>query len=109
MATAKEAANRDMDKAKSLGMCSQSEQKEHQKVDSFSYRRNNTFFNDRKFSNNKPDNKSKSDNGSNSTSDEPKSNCIGCENFHWKKDCPFLNAECYNCKKRGHFKKIAKI
>ena len=105
MATAKEAANRDMDNAKSLGMCSQSEQKEHQEVNSISFRRNNKFSNDRKF-NNKPTNKSKSYNDSNSTSDRPKSKCSGCGNFHWKKDCPFLNAECFNCKKTGHLKKM---
>ena len=41
-----------------------------------------------------------------STDSKPKTPCSGCGNFHWKKDCPFKNTECYTCKKKGHLKKM---
>ena len=41
-----------------------------------------------------------------STDSKPKTPCTGCGNFHWKKDCPFKNAECHACKKKGHLKKM---
>ena len=65
MVTAKKAA-KDMDIVKLSGMCSQSEQKEHQEVNSISYKI--------KFSNNKSTKKFKSYKSLISTSDRPKSN-----------------------------------
>ena len=40
------------------------------------------------------------------TDSKPKNPCNGCGNTHWKKECPFKNAECHLCKKKGHIKKM---
>ena len=32
--------------------------------------------------------------------------CQGCGNSHWKKDCPFKDAECHKCKRKGHIAKV---
>ena len=37
---------------------------------------------------------------------KPKSKCSGCGSFHWRKDCPFINSECFSCKKTGHISKM---
>ena len=40
------------------------------------------------------------------TKDKPKSACLGCGGWHYKPDCPFKDAECYTCKKKGHLQKV---
>ena len=50
--------------------------------------------------------KPSSSNNSKGSDAKPKMPCTGCGNFHWKKDCPFRNAECHTCKKKGHIKKM---
>ena len=40
------------------------------------------------------------------TDSKPKNPCNGCGNTHWKKECPFKNAECHLCKKKGHIKEM---
>ena len=40
------------------------------------------------------------------TDSKPKNPCNGCGNTHWKRECPFKNAECHLCKKKGHIKKM---
>ena len=46
----------------------------------------------------------RSDHSKNAT--KPKSKCSGCGQLHWKRDCPFLNSECYTCKQKGHISKV---
>ena len=36
------------------------------------------------------------------TDSKPNTPCTVCGNIHWKKDCPFKNAECQLCKTKGH-------
>ena len=39
---------------------------------------------------------------------KPSSSCSGCGSFHWKKDCPFKDAECFSCGRKGHLKKYCR-
>ena len=39
-------------------------------------------------------------------STRPNQPCSGCGSFHWKKDCPFRNAECRKCGIKGHIAKV---
>ena len=41
-------------------------------------------------------------------SSTPKQPCQGCGGQHWKKDCPFREAECFGCHKKGHIKKMCR-
>ena len=43
---------------------------------------------------------------SSNMSNVPKMPCSGCGKLHWKRDCPFKNATCHSCKRRGHIKKM---
>ena len=36
----------------------------------------------------------------------PKNPCNGCGGRHWKRDCPFKDAECHKCNQKGHIKKV---
>ena len=36
----------------------------------------------------------------------PKTPCTGCGKLHWKRDCPFKEAICHECKQKGHIKKM---
>uniref|UniRef100_A0A914Z3S5 CCHC-type domain-containing protein n=1 Tax=Panagrolaimus superbus TaxID=310955 RepID=A0A914Z3S5_9BILA len=38
----------------------------------------------------------------------PKTPCPCCGGNHWKKDCKWINATCYNCNKVGHIAKVCK-
>ena len=51
--------------------------------------------------------KSKSNFKSSRTNDsKPEKPCSGCGAKHWKADCPFKDAECFLCKKKGHIRKV---
>lgn len=39
----------------------------------------------------------------------PKTNCFGCGEKHWKSDCPFKEAVCHSCQKKGHIKKMCYV
>ena len=45
----------------------------------------------------------------NSNSNKPKNPCSGCGGSHWKRDCPYKDAECFNCNNKGHIKKVCRI
>ena len=36
----------------------------------------------------------------------PKNPCSGCGRNHWKSDCPFKEAVCYSCNRKGHLKSM---
>lgn len=38
--------------------------------------------------------------------EKPIKPCSGFEKSHWKSECPFKNAECHWCKRKGHIAKI---
>ena len=40
-----------------------------------------------------------------SKSSKPNQPCSGCGNRHWRRDCPFKDAECHKCQKKGHIAK----
>ena len=44
----------------------------------------------------------------NSNQSKPKNKCAGCGQWHWRRDCPFLNQECFKCRKKGHISKFCK-
>ena len=50
--------------------------------------------------------KEKSDQGERKKGSKPDKPCSGCGRKHWKSDCPFSNAECFLCKKKGHIAKV---
>ena len=56
----------------------------------------------------KSTNFNKSKNVPSSTKPKPFKPCYGCGRQHWRKDCPFLNVECFQCHKKGHIKKMCK-
>lgn len=37
---------------------------------------------------------------------KPKSACSGCGQLHWRKDCPYKEAECFACHRKGHLKNM---
>ena len=39
----------------------------------------------------------------------PTSPCSGCGKLHWKKDCPFKDAVCHSCNRKGHTKPVCHI
>lgn len=39
-------------------------------------------------------------------SEVPSKPCSGCGSRHWRRDCPFKEAVCHGCRKRGHIKKM---
>ena len=39
-------------------------------------------------------------------SKKPTKSCSGCGKRHWRKDCPYKDAECFNCHKKGHRKNM---
>ena len=45
----------------------------------------------------------------NAKADPPKKACSGCGRMHWKKDCPFKDAECYQCGKKDTLSLFAGI
>uniref|UniRef100_A0A914QHV0 CCHC-type domain-containing protein n=1 Tax=Panagrolaimus davidi TaxID=227884 RepID=A0A914QHV0_9BILA len=38
----------------------------------------------------------------------PKSACPRCNGNHWKADCPFKDATCYTCGRKGHLAKVCR-
>ena len=38
----------------------------------------------------------------------PVSSCYGCGGTHWKKNCPFKEAICHKCQKKGHIQKVCR-
>ena len=61
----------------------------------------NDYVESNKFSSNNKYNSS-----SNSGQSRPSSPCSGCGGKHWKRDCPFKDAECFKCKRKGHIMKV---
>ena len=53
---------------------------------------------------NQPNSKSSNPNSANSS--KPNQPCTGCGKWHWKRDCPYKDAECRKCKKTGHIAKV---
>ena len=41
-----------------------------------------------------------------STTSKPSQTCSGCGKNHWKTDCHFKDAECFQCKKKRHISKV---
>ena len=39
---------------------------------------------------------------------KPKNKCSGCGQWHWRRDCPFLNKECFKCNQKGHISKLCR-
>lgn len=39
---------------------------------------------------------------------KPKNKCSGCGQWHWRRDCPFLNKDCFKCRQKGHISKMCK-
>ena len=39
----------------------------------------------------------------------PDNPCSGCGKRHWKKDCPFREAVCHACNRKGHIKSVCRI
>ena len=35
---------------------------------------------------------------------KPDKPCSGCGKNHWRKDCPYKDATCYGCNRKGHLK-----
>ena len=97
VATAREAAVRDASAAHKLGITSNSNSNGQVHTNQVKGSKPNNFKSE-KNSNSNANNKSSS----------PKSACFGCGGKHWKKDCPFKNAECHGCKSIGHIKKMCK-
>ena len=50
----------------------------------------------------------KNNKNSNDSNNAPKSSCFGCGQMHWKRDCPFKDAECHKCNGKGHIKKMCR-
>ena len=44
-----------------------------------------------------------------SNSNVPNSPCSGCGKLHWKKDCPFKDAVCHQCGRKGHIKTVCRV
>ena len=95
VAIAREAASRDIQAAQNLGVTASSSNSI------------NKVQNDRKsfapkYANKTEPKQNKSNNA------KPKNPCLGCGQYHWKRDCPFKDSECFNCKMTGHLKKMCK-
>ena len=43
-----------------------------------------------------------------SNNSKPTQACSGCGRRHWKSECPFKDAECFQCKRRGHIAKVCR-
>ena len=37
---------------------------------------------------------------------KPSNPCAGCGGSHWRNDCPFKNAQCFGCHRKGHLQKV---
>ena len=97
VATAREAALRDATAAHKLGVSANANNGQ-----------GNVYQVKGHKSNFKSSEKNQNSNANNNKSSTPKSACFGCGGKHWKKDCPFKNAECHACRQVGHIKKMCK-
>ena len=108
VALTREAAIRDMKKIKNQNS-SQSDSTVYKIQQKSSYSHNKSKSNSNSNGNYKKqfsDNPKSGQNSRNQNENKPRDKCSGCGAWHWKKDCPFLSAECFSCKKVGHISKM---